>query len=253
MRKFWGPVTLEIGESKHWQVGRRRLWLRREAERWLYATDLAGVGSQEVLISGARKSPELPWRSIMGLGQESPVLLPALPDKPILLKASDPVQILPGGELSLVVAVPAFLRLEAGSPIFDLETDPASRTWFGDPQAGEAAYALEIADWMVGRLAQKGGAHVHVPLRIKNDSQGILSFQRLLVRVVHLSLFVEGETLFTNDVAVTFRSVNQYSQITFSGHSSLGEGSATLLQEPRQKVSDNLIRRSFLFFRALAE
>ncbi|MFP4409772.1 MAG: hypothetical protein ACLFPW_14720, partial [Spirochaetaceae bacterium] len=85
------------------------------------------------------------------------------------------------------------------------------------------------------------------------ESLGILSFQRLLVRVIHLSLFVEGETLFTNDVAVTFRSVTQYSQISFSESSSLGNGAATILQEPRQKVSDSLIRRSFLFFRALAE
>lgn len=249
----WGTVALDVGEGRHWQLGHRRLWLQRESERWLWATDMEGGGGVEVAVSGASKPPELPWKSIIGLGKGGPVLLPAMPDKPILLKAADPVQILSGGELSLVVAVPVFVRLEAGAPIFDLESCSASRTWFGDPQAGESAYALEIADWMVGRTAQKGRAHVHVPLLIKNASQDILSFQRLLVRVVHLSLYGEQETLLTNDVAVTFSSVNQYSQISFSDRSSLDTGEARLLQEPREKVSKSLIRRSFHFFRALAE
>lgn len=253
MRNLWGPVELEVGESRHWQIGRRRLWLRREEERWLYATDMEGNGSVEAVVSEARKSPELPWRSIMGLGSAKPLLIPAMPDKPILLKAADPVQILPGGELSLVVAVPIFVRLEATEPLFDMETNSASRTWFGDPQSGESAYALEIADWMVGRTAQRGAAHVHVALRIKNDSQGVLSFQRLLLRGVHLSIFLDNETLLSNDVLVTFRSVIQYSQISFSDGSSLDSGGAQRLQPPREQVSNSLIRRSFLFFKGLAE
>lgn len=250
---LWGAVDLEEGESHHWQIGKRRLWLRKERERWLYASDMEGSGSVEVVVSGARKGEGIPWRSIMGLHGEPPHLLPAMPDKPVLLKAPNPVQILPGGVLSLVVAVPVWIRLEAGAPIFDFGTVNASRTWFGDPQSGEAAYALEIADWMVGKTAQKGAAHVHVPLRIANESQGLLSFQRLLVRVVHLSLFEEGGTLFTNDVSVTFRSVTQYSHLNFSDRSSLDNGQGKLLQQPRQMVSDSLIRRSFLFFRGLAE
>lgn len=207
----------------------------------------------DAVVSEARKGEEIPWKSIMGLREEGPLLLPALPDKPVLLKAPDPVQILPGGELSLVVAVPAWLRLEAGTAIFDLGTDKASRTWFGDPQAGEAAYALEIADWMVGTTAQKGRSHINVPLEITNESQSLLSFQRLLLRVVHLTLYEEAGTLYTNDVSVTFRSVTQYSHLNFSSRSSLDGGNGRLLQEPRQKVPDNLIRRSFLFFRGLAE
>lgn len=250
---LWGRVDLSVGQSRHWQIGRRRLWLRREEERWLYASDMEGSGSVDAVVSEARKREEIPWKSIMGLAGDPPVLLPALPDRPVLLKAPNPVQILPGASLSLVVAVPVWLRLEAGTPIFDLSTDRASRTWFGDPQAGESAYALEIADWMVGETAQKGRAHVHVPLKITNESQSLLSFQRLLVRVVHLSLYEEVGTLFTNDVSVTFRSVSQYSHLNFSDRSSLDAGNGLLLQEPRQKVSDNLIRRSFLFFRGLAE
>jgi hypothetical protein len=242
-----------VEQTRHWQIGRRRLWLRRERERWLYASDLEGSGTVDAVVSEARKREEIPWKSIMGLAGELPLLLPALPDKPVLIKAPNPVQILPGGDLSLVVAVPTWVRLEAGTPIFDLGTDRASRTWFGDPQAGESAYALEIADWMVGTTAQKGRAHIHVPLRITNESQSLLSFQRLLLRVVHLTLYEEGGTLYTNDVSVTFRSVTQYSHLNFSNRSSLDSGNGRLLQEPRQKVADNLIRRSFLFFRGLAE
>lgn len=250
---IWGGVELSEGETRHWQVRRRLLWLRREKNRWLYATDLNGRRTVEALVSGARKPDELPWNSIVGLRPETTRLMPALPDQPVLLKSSDPVQILPGGRLRLLLAVPLWIQLSGGVSVFDLETDPLSRTWFGDTLTGEAAYALEIQDWMVRREMQTGGGHIQVPLQIANDSQELLSFQRLLVRVVHLSVYGAGELLFTNDVGVTFRSVNQYSQISFSSSSSLDPGGSVLLQDPRQRVSENLIRRSFLFFRNLTE
>ncbi|MFP4329756.1 MAG: hypothetical protein ACLFP6_03465 [Spirochaetaceae bacterium] len=253
MKGVWGPVELSVGETTHRQIRRLRLWIRREAERWLYASDLVDGAGVETVVSRARKASELPWQSILGVGRTEVRLEPALPDKPVLLKAQKPVQVLPDGVLSLVVAVPVWARLEAGVTIFEAESEPMLRTWFGDAQAGESAYAMEIEDWMVGSTPGKGAAHVHVPLKIRNESQSLLSFQRLLVRVVHLSIYGEDSILFTNDVSVTFRSVTQYSQISFSNKSSLDGGGGRLLQEPREKVSDNLIRRSFLFFRGLTE
>lgn len=253
MAEVWGPLNLSPGQTTHRHIRRLRLWVRREVGRSLFATDLVDGSGVEAVVSEARKSSEVPWQTIVGVDQKEISLSPALPDKPVLLKAPHPVQILPSGELSLVIAVPVWIKLEAGVTILDAETDPMLRTWFGDAQAGESAYALEIEDWMLASAAQRGAAHVHVPLRIRNDSQSLLSFQRLLVRVVHLSIFSEGSTLFTNDVSVTFRSVNQYSQISFSNTSSLDGGGGRLVQEPRERVSDNLIRRSFLFFRGLTE
>ena len=252
-KPVWGALELREGESAHRQIRRRRLWFQREPERWLYATDLSGSESVEAVASGARKPDDLPWMSIVGVGESAPTLQPALPDKPILLKAPNPVQILPRGELRLVVTVPVWVVLDASTRILDLDTDPVSRTWFGDTVAGEVAYVLEIEDWMVGRTGRMGGGHAHVPLLIQNDSQSLLSFQRLLVRVVHLSLYRTSAILCTNDVSVTFKSISQYSQLNFSDRSSLAAEEAVLVQEPRQRVSDSLIRRSFLFFRGLTE
>ena len=252
-REIWGPVDMREDQTKHWHIGHRRIWLRKEAARWLFATDLKGATGVEVFASGARKSVDLPWQTVVGIEGRDPLLLPALPDQPVLLKSPNPVQVLPGAALSLLVAIPVWVTLEAGVVLFDMDTNPISRTWFGDTQAGETAYALEIADWMFGEVGEMGAGHIHVPLKIRNESQNLLSFQRLLVRVVHLSLFGKGEQLFTNDVVVTFRSVTQYSHIGFASASSLDPGGSRLLKEPRQRVSDNLIRRSFLFFRGLAE
>ena len=250
---LWGPLQVPERQVRHRQIRRRRLWIRNETDRWLYATDLDGSRTVEAISSEARKPDTLPWNSIIGISNESAKLLPALPDQPVLLKSSHPVQILPAARLKLVLAVPIWIQLSGTVTVFDLETDPLSRTWFGDPLAGESAYALSIEDWTVREEEQPGGGYVQVPLEIVNASQELLSFQRLLVRVVHLSLFGAGDLLFTNDVSVTFRSVNQYSQVSFSGSSSLEPGGSALLQEPRQSVSGNLIRRSFLFFRNLTE
>ena len=197
-------------------------------------------------------------KDITILDSSSPLMIrPILPNLPLVLQSESDLRILPDAHIRTSVSLPlgiALIEKDKENPIIIREFHPVtpSKTWFGTPDDGEAAYSWKTA--LNGRpLPSKTGPWEAVcPLIVKNDSPEILEFQRMILRVPELSLFTNGRIIATNSVTIRFRGETQASQVTFEKKPEGITGSIVKLAGPRVPVDRALLRRSFAFIKTIS-
>jgi len=220
---FWEPFHLGDQQARGFALGPLRLWVRRDGDDWLSLVFRDGDTTQNKCVP--RLEEEVPeagqWRRIGSVAATPELkLLPALPNRPVVVRPEVPYTILPGERVQFYVGVPLWVNLLSKNDVSVLE-EPVlrlSNSWFGTPMDGELAYAMRT-------LAKRQAADLDFhpwravcPVRVKNQSKEKLSFERICLRVQYLDLYhdpVEG--IWTNDSGVTVRGGdNNWSRISYA-------------------------------------
>ncbi len=245
---IWGDVELEPGKDRSVSVGEVELRFARNEADWRVGYFGRIVGDSG-LVEG--------WRTVPGTGLAPPRLLPATPDLPVVLKPDTPVALVPGASVHYEVSLPIWVRVtvagKRGRDLFtdtlaDLPSHMIKRTWFGTPETGEVAYGWRFSPEN-SRSPRRD--EFSVPLTIRNRSESVLWFERLLLRVVHLDLYGTGSGVTSNSVTVSFKGLEQYSQITWGDGQSLIRAGYRKLAGCREPASNDIIRKSFIWLRDL--
>lgn len=220
-------------------------------------------GSYRVHLDGApikHRFGVLPgWNEVHSAPGTVLTMEPATPDLPVVLRPQEPIAVAPGAQISYRVQLPLWIRLVSvpqenrrgidTTPLFDLPTVALKRTWFGTGESGEIGYSWKF----LPRSQERYQRHLFsVPLTIRNSSQSVLWFERLLLRVVHLDLYRVHRQIETNQVTVAFKGSEQLSQVTFESAAGAAQRGAKLVAERREPANQDIIRRSFLWLRDLA-
>ncbi|MDT8299635.1 MAG: DUF432 domain-containing protein, partial [Spirochaetaceae bacterium] len=189
-------------------------------------------------------------------GEGPTSVIPMLPDKPLVLQPDTELRILPGARVQAHIPIPLGIGVTYGlgddmQLIREFPAVHLSKTWFGEPFDGEAAYAWKttFSDGLGPRLPDERIAYC--PLVIRNESPEVLGFQRLILRVPFLSLYAVRAHIYTNRVTVRFRGQSQISQVSIGKGPKKGEDSALRISGPRTKSDRALLRRSFSFIKNL--
>lgn len=185
-------------------------------------------------------------------------LLPALPDRPLVLEPEMPFVLLPGTEARVYVRVPLVARLELdldGAPHV-LAEHPAielSDTWWGDVEEGEIAYWLHTSARRTVAPELLTSHQAICPLQLVNRSPDELRVERLTLRVAHLSIFAGRETggLWTDVSRVRYMGEDEGSQIDNSGAPPDEAEGGQLVTRPREPLTRGLRARTFARLRAL--
>lgn len=212
------------------------------------------------LDGGVLDAPDMPaagWHSAVVRGQQPVCVQPATPDLPVVVRTQRPLSLSPGSEFSTVVRVPLWIRicLDAASgsrqtsyDIADIPTRRLKRTWFGPVDTGEVAYSW----WFnPGELPDAHDHYFLVPLTISNQSQTLLRFERMLLRAVHLDLFLIDGRLESNRVTIAFKGTDQLSHITFESEVAVRARGGRFVAAHRVDANQDIIRRSFHWLRDL--
>jgi len=120
-------------------------------------------------------------------------------------------------------------------------------------QSGELCYTLDTELYQDAHKTPEYGYLAACMLNIQNNSHSLLDFSRMAVHVEHLSLFKNGTGLFTNEVSINFNGVEQISQVKYSPRGPREIEGLRKISGPRLAYSNNLLKRSFSFFRQLTE
>jgi hypothetical protein len=247
---MWGTIAFEDPEEVSFTLA--ELDVRIIHKDGSYRVHLDGPPLKNRLgISSGWNELHIPPSSVISLE-------PATPDLPIVLRPQEPIAVAPDAEISYRVQLPLWVRLVAvpqrnrksSDPdvLFDLPTQALKRTWFGNGEAGEIGYSWRF----LPRSAERYQRHLFsVPLTIRNSSQTVLWFERLLLRVIHLDLYRVNRQIETNKVTVSFKGSEQLSQVTFEPPGSATNRGAKLLSEHREPANQDILRRSFLWLRDL--
>lgn len=245
---IWGVVSIEPGSDRSITIGDLDMRFVRHDHEWrvgLFGKTVTGGG----LTEG--------WRSLPSLGNSLPHLVPATPDLPVVLKPDNPIALIPGATVKYEVTLPIWAKIVvsgkrgrevATDTLADLPSHLIKRTWFGTAETGEVAYGWRFSPES-NRATRRD--EFTVPLTIKNRSDAILWFERLMLRVVHLDLYQADGGIVSNSVTVNFKGVEQYSQITWGDGRSLVRSGFNKISSCRESASNDILRKSFIWLRDL--
>lgn len=246
---LWTPTPVESGQTACRQVGPLTLWLRRTDQEWHLAVRRApeaDTGHHEP----AEPDDALEWLRWTA-GEEANVvrLLPQMPDRSVVVRPESPIQIPPGHEALFYVSIPVWVKVAVGegTPTVLCE-QPAvilSNTWFGDPMSGELCYSLQTRARRAVDASQASPHRAVCPVRIRNTHEELLAFERLCIRVEHLTLYDGQRQMWTNGISVRFRGDEHPSLVEYDPGPTAALDVGDVLAEPRVPPSSGLLKRSF--------
>lgn len=265
-QKVWGKSELQESDWQGWRVGRLELQIKRDEQEWIVGSRMH---SRDVLEAGAEDNPSLnintgedesiDWHRYL-VGDERLIhVIPALPNRPLVLKPAVRRRILPGRRAQFVFYIPVWLQLyvrdrDPKSFIAEFPTVTLSSTWFGDMQTGELCYSWETDLRQEQLSAQIPGENYSTcVLNVHNSSNTLLDFFRIAIHVEYLSLFSDGANLYTNEIYVNFSGLDQVSQVKYSSRGPKWIPGLQKVNEARETPSKNILKRSFYYIKQLAE
>ena len=202
MSPWWGDYEVGVKQTLRWQIGPKTLWITRGDKEWRVTTT-EGQDPLDNRLSIAEEAEEpvgddVDARRFALRGESCTIrLVPALPDRPLIVKAARPFFVPTMEEVTLFVSAPLWLRVYAGegsTELVDVALTQPSDTWFGpNTMSGELCYASRSSARLnVENLPLRPHRSISA-LHIRNSAKSILKLEKLKVPVQHLGLFASEE------------------------------------------------------------
>jgi hypothetical protein len=182
-------------------------------------------------------------------------LTPILPDYPLVIKPQIPLSILPGMVMHPYIEVPLFLNVGVGKQemeycLVEFPLHRLSKSFFGNPENGEISYFLESPLHEEIDLCRDEEDVAYSPITIKNRSNQVLNFERMILRVPNLNLYSNSQSVFTSPVEIEFRGQEQISLMKIR-QSPPKIDNLNLVSKPRKPIDKSILKRSFYFMKSI--
>ncbi len=174
-----------------------------------------------------------------------------MPERAVVSRPDTPLEIPKGEAADFFCGIPLRIEVRVGDvdnsiPLATVATRELSKTWFGTPQVGEAAFASKTGAVLDHRQLRPRGFRAVCPVSIRNDTRETLLVERICLRVIHLSLFEGAEYLWTNVVRITKSSVSDPSRVVYGTGAPEQETTAVRVAEPEERPpATGVIHRTF--------
>uniref|UniRef100_UPI003216D4A6 DUF432 domain-containing protein n=1 Tax=uncultured Draconibacterium sp. TaxID=1573823 RepID=UPI003216D4A6 len=242
----WGKVDLPKNSSRELFINDARLQINSNND--VLAFKLAGVKEDMEKVELNR---------VVGKANEI-TIIPALPDRTLILKPKTNLSILPATTFKFYVYLPATFQIYAGTvkpdnKIFEQTIENLSSTWFGDPNEGELCYALYTSFDTLINDEKKGTEFVICPVEITNNSKETLEVKRLAVRCVHLNIYANNELMISNKVKIKYNGFDTLSDIQFAKSATTSIPNLKQIAAARIPENNTILKRSFQLIRHITQ
>jgi hypothetical protein len=263
---LWNPVSIDPDILYQAGFSVVTVWLKHIGDELHLATKLSSMVSNE-------QSPPLPLSPVDGTALErllkelefsrwvvgenltSIQFIPAMPDRPLVIRSEVALHVPPGQDALFFAGIPVWLRMliqpPDGTSLEEIPSQTLSNTWFGEPAAGELCYSLPFE---AHRTADELAVHpctAICPITILNRAPKDLAVQRLRVPVEHFAVYRDKEQLWTNELEVHLSGDEQSSQITIGREAPRFTNNPEILCSARQPAGKTFLKQSFSFLRSL--
>jgi len=254
MKRWWGDYEVGKNQTLRWQIGPKILWISRDQQEWRIASiEAQDLLDNRLIVAEATKEPDGDdidvWRFAVQSESNAVRLLPALPDRSLVVKTTKPIYIPSMEEAILFVSIPLWLRIYVGggsAELMDSAIVRPSDTWFGpNTMKGDLCYASQTSARLhIENLPLRPHRSI-TSVRIRNNSTLKLHIERLKIPVNNLSLFASEEGHLWTE-ALTLERVED----TDSANVQLDKKPAlikesTLVTQPRTKISKGFLLDAF--------
>lgn len=246
----WRPYDLSVDRTDIRHVGEVTVHVRQETDEWRIAHT----------YDSDRNDPEPDdtlWTRYVTGNDETLLLRPALPDRPVVIRPRSPVVLLPGRSGRFFFSVPLWLKfVSSAGPlerlVGEVPTQSLSSTWFGDMETGELSYAIHTRLLRSPVDESDDEAFARCEVEIKNASRENLKFERISVHVEFMRLYSAKNRFWSNPVRVVFKGAEQVSQLSYRAGPPNSLPNAESVCEPREVQDLSLFKRSFNLIREIA-
>lgn len=254
---IWNPVEIATGECVSWKLGKLALWLERYEQEWHVLPRYEEIEPERepafACDDKSGKPISCDWKHYLLKGGGRAVPVPAMMDRPLIVRPDRGLVLMPGERALFFIAIPVWFRLLIGKTdgagdgrmLFEFPVIPMPSAWFGDPISGELCYFSESRLYHEFNQIPFSAFHAVCPLWIGNESEKQLEFDRICIHTEFLGIYRGPVRLWTNEVSVVFRGSDHATQIQPSKDAPNISGESRLVSEPRQANEVRYFKRTF--------
>jgi hypothetical protein len=256
---MWKKHTIEPNTVYKLTHGKLRVLAKKQDKEWLVKSDLNNEIDEKCEFDKSEEQLDFAECKVYSADKSSSLyILPALPEKPVVVKPEKEFKLLPKTSVQLLISLPVWVQFYHGTVkkdhlIMDTASKVLSKTWLGEPDSGIIAYSLKIKSGEILTSGQAMDNHIMCPVKISNESNTVLDFQRFLLHTDQLTIYLVGDKLFTNNVHVKFKGEGVISDLHFSSHKPDSLENAKKVAEPRNPEKIGALKRSFFFIKSLTQ
>jgi len=253
---WWGEFPVGRSDVRFWQVGPLRLWITRSDGEWRLAF-LGGDDSMDATLDvnePVREEDVDPAAAVVRFGfrkpGESVRILPALPDRHLVVNPVTPFYVPSGERITLYVSAPLWMSLWAGDPrrkIREIPTFRPTDTWFGpSTRVGEVCYASKTGARMELESLPRRPHRAVVVVTVINRAVSQLPLEKLKLPMPNLSLFAsEDGRLWTEGITLTRQEDGEQAAVTLDADPPAQAGDAVRVGDARLRVERGHLIRAF--------
>lgn len=254
--------TIEIREKEFVKIrlGRLIVYVKKDIDEIQYAYEYSEEEKDRIshtTMKRLRSHDDFSWtRCILGSGYTQLELVPKMPDKAVVVRPELAVQVPPRQSTSFYVGIFVWLQIfgvhkNSRIKVCDLPTVKLSKTWFGSNENGELCYSMRTQAIRSKENTTPTFFHATCPVHVVNNSDDMLDFQRICLHAELLTLYSDGNRLWANAARVSYKGIDQISQINLSNSAPQEAPGCVKVADPRMTAAPNIVKRSFYFLKYL--
>jgi len=195
----WRDIHLEEDVTRSLSLGPLQIHMRRLSGEVRVATHRPGEAED---LEWVRWTPRAGFDGHLRL-------VPAFPDRPVIVKPEEDFWLLRDAEARIFVRLPLWVRLETTddrhSALLHEPTAVLSDTWWGTPEEGELGYYLQTRARRRVR-PEEFLEHVCIcPVQLVNASDDDFLVTRFALRTRYLGVYRDGQRHWSNVTRVRYR------------------------------------------------
>jgi len=256
MDTWWGTSDFREGEQRLLRCADLCLQLRSLAHQWWLAyhwqREVIQFEPTLELEIGDAESPEFDseQRFVFAELPQQISLQPALADRPVVCRPVVSVSLLPFQEVTLFVCLPLWVQLRVTGeekPLIDIPTVRVCDSWFGpNTREGIISYASLVSEQLDVKPITNNKARAAIEVRIQNQSEQMLTLDKISVPAPNLSLYADEQGQFWTPRITLVRRDNEDATLSVDEIISggLDEQELTLVCEAREDIGRSKITKA---------
>lgn len=196
---WWGSFALNEGEQRVLRCADLCLQLHSLPNQWWLGYEWQHEVNQfePVLEAGSAEPQECEneQRFVFADLPEGVTIQPALADRPVVCRPVVSVSLLPFQEVTLFVCLPLWVKLHTGTDdctLLDIPTVRVCDSWFGpNTREGVISYASQVTEQLDVKPIANNKARAAIEVRIQNQSEQMLTLDKISVPAPNLSLYAD--------------------------------------------------------------